>query len=451
MTQALPVPELIAQKRDGRALSNAQIAALIDAYARGHLPEEQMSALAMAIYFRGLSDEETAAWTEAMLRSGEILDFHSLGRPGLPGEHRDIGRPVVDKHSTGGVGDKVSLILAPLAAACGLTVPMVSGRGLGHTGGTLDKLEAIPGFSCELTPARFREVLAEVGCAITGASPKIAPADKRLYALRDVTGTVASIPLIVGSIMSKKLAEGLDALVLDVKVGKAAFMTTIEAARELADRMIAVGERMGVRTRAVLTRMEEPLGQMIGNANEVSEALACLEGHGDLALTALSIDQTVAMVAMGLALPENEARRRVQEALDSGEGHRRFVRMIEAQGGDLAGLPNPREELVLAAGRDGFVGAIDGLAIAQALVRLGAGRQKAGDPIDVRVGVKIDAPIGTSVCPSSPLMTVLMGERDIPADELEALRAAFTLSDAPTEASPLVLEWRQWDRQRETS
>ncbi|HRE89405.1 MAG TPA: thymidine phosphorylase, partial [Myxococcota bacterium] len=299
----LPVPELIARKRDGFALSSSEIGALIARYAAGDLPEEQMSALAMAILFRGLSDEETAAWTEAMLRSGEILDF------------RDIGRPVVDKHSTGGVGDKVSLILAPLAAACGLTVPMVSGRGLGHTGGTLDKLEAIPGFSCELSPERFREVLRDVGCAIIGASPQIAPADKRLYALRDVTATVPSTPLIVGSIMSKKLAEGLDALVLDVKVGHAAFMTTIEAARELADRMIAVGERMGVRTRAVLTRMEEPLGVMIGNNNEVREAIACLTGRGDAALTELTLQQAKAMVALGLGVSEPEARARVEAAL----------------------------------------------------------------------------------------------------------------------------------------
>lgn len=426
----LPVPELIAKKRDGHALSTADIAALIARYATGELPEEQMSALAMAIYFRGLSDEETAAWTEAMLRSGEILDF------------RDIGRPVVDKHSTGGVGDKVSLVLAPIAAACGLTVPMVSGRGLGHTGGTLDKLEAIPGFSTDLSPAKFREVLREVGCAIIGASPQIAPADKRLYALRDVTGTVPSTPLIVGSIMSKKLAEGLDALVLDVKVGSAAFMTTIEAARELADRMIAVGERMGVRTRAVLTRMEEPLGVMIGNNNEVREALDCLSGRGDPALTALTLDQASAMVALGLGVSDDEARARAMDAMKSSAALARFERMVAAQGGDLASLPEPLGEVSLRADRGGFVREIDGLAIAKTLVRLGAGRQRAGDTIDPLVGVRLDALVGQPVGAGAPIMTVFKGARDLPRHELEALSASVSIGDEALPARPLVLEWR---------
>lgn len=426
----LPVPELIAKKRDGFALSTAEIAALIARYATGELPEEQMSALAMAIFFRGLSDEETAAWTEAMLRSGEILDF------------RDIGRPVVDKHSTGGVGDKVSLVLAPIAAACGLTVPMVSGRGLGHTGGTLDKLEAIPGFSCDLSPERFREVLKDVGCAIIGASPQIAPADKRLYALRDVTATVPSTPLIVGSIMSKKLAEGLDALILDVKVGKAAFMTTIEAARELADRMIAVGERMGVRTRAVLTRMEEPLGVMIGNNNEVREAMSCLSGRGDSALTALSLEQAAAMVALGLGVTDDEARAMTTRALESGAALERFERMVAAQGGDLAALPEPLGEVTLTADREGFVGDIDGLAIAKALVRLGAGRQRAGDAIDPLVGVRIESRVGETVAVGTPLMTVFQGARELPAHELVALSAAVSIRDEAPPSRPLVLEWR---------
>lgn len=426
----LPVPELIAKKRDGHALSTAEIAALIARYATGELPEEQMSALAMAIFFRGLSDEETAAWTEAMLRSGEILDF------------REFGRPVVDKHSTGGVGDKVSLILAPIAAACGLTVPMVSGRGLGHTGGTLDKLEAIPGFSTDLTPAKFREVLREVGCAIIGASPQIAPADKRLYALRDVTGTVPSTPLIVGSIMSKKLAEGLDALVLDVKVGSAAFMTTIEAARELADRMIAVGERMGVRTRAILTRMEEPLGVMIGNNNEVREALACLSGRGDPALTALSLDQASAMVALGLGVSDDEARARVGRAFESGAALDRFERMVAAQGGDLTSLPEPLGEVSLRADRDGFVREIDGLAIAKTLVRLGAGRQRAGDTIDPLVGVRIDALVGQPVRAGTPIMTVFKGSRDLPEHELGVLSSAVSIGDEALAERPLGLEWR---------
>ena len=433
---AFAVPELIAKKRDGLGLSDEEIRGLVSRYATGDLPDEQMAALAMAIFFRGLDDRETATWTEAMLRSGEILDF------------RDIGRPVVDKHSTGGVGDKVSLVLAPIAAACGLTVPMVSGRGLGHTGGTLDKLEAIPGFSADLSPARFREVLRDVGCAIIGASAAIAPADKRLYALRDVTGTVASIPLIVGSIMSKKLAEGLDALVLDVKVGRAAFMTTREAAVDLADRMIAVGERMGVRTRAVLTRMEEPLGQMVGNINEVREAIECLEGHGDPTLTELCLSQAAAMIALGHGIADTEARRRAEEALTSGAALERFARMVTAQGGDLSDLPTPTSEVVLRAGGDGYVSDIDGLGIALALVRLGAGRQRSSDTIDPLVGLRVDAPVGTSVCPGAPLATVFLGATPAPQHELDLLRSAFTLTDEAAASRPLIplmpliLEWR---------
>jgi pyrimidine-nucleoside phosphorylase len=426
----LTVPELIGLKRDGHRLSDEAIAYLIDRYGRGELPDEQMSALAMAVYFRGLDDAETAAWTEAMLSSGEMLDF------------RDIGRPVVDKHSTGGVGDKVSLVLAPIAAACGLTVPMVSGRGLGHTGGTIDKLEAIPNFSADLSPGRFREVLRDVGAAIIGATKNIAPADKRLYALRDVTGTVPSIPLIVASIMSKKLAEGLDALVLDVKVGRAAFMPTLEAARELADRMIAVGLRMGVRTRAVLTRMEEPLGRMIGNACEVRESIDCLEGHGPAALTELCLAQAAEMVALGKGLDANSARGEVEHAWRSGAAREVFAKMVKAQGGDLEALPEARAEVVLRAGADGYVGAIDGLAIAQALVRLGAGRKVASDTIDPRIGLRIDAEVGQSVCPGAPLATLFLGDRDAPEHELGTLRGAFTLSDDPVAATPLILEWR---------
>ncbi len=424
------VPELIAMKRDGHRLSNEAISFLIGRYGRGELPDEQMSALAMAIYFRGLDDEETATWTESMLRSGETLDF------------RDIGRPVVDKHSTGGVGDKVSLVLAPLAAACGLTVPMVSGRGLGHTGGTIDKLEAVPGFSADLSPDTFRKVLADVGTAIIGATKNIAPADKRLYALRDVTGTVPSIPMIVASIMSKKLAEGLDALVLDVKVGRAAFMPTLEAARELADRMIAVGKRMGVQTRAVLTRMEEPLGRMVGNACEIEESIACLEGHGPEALTELCLEQAAAMVELGKGISKIEARAEVDRALTSGHARDVFERMVHAQGGKLTALPKPKSEITLRAGGDGYVSAIDGLAIAQALVRLGAGRQKASDSIDPRIGLRLDAPIGHSVCPEAPLATLFLGDRAVPERELEALREAFRLTEDPPSVSPLVLEWR---------
>ncbi len=413
------VPSVIAKKRDGLSLDDAEIRAIIDRYGRGELPDEQMSALAMAVYFRGLDDRETATWTEAMLRSGTTMDV------------RKLGRPVVDKHSTGGVGDKVSLILAPIAAACGLTVPMVSGRGLGHTGGTIDKLEAIPGFSADLAPERFERVLSDVGCAIIGATRDIAPADKRLYALRDVTATVSSIPLIVASIMSKKLAEGLDALVLDVKVGRAAFMTTLADARELARRMIAVGEAMGVRTQAILTRMEEPLGAMIGNACEVVESVACLEGHGHAGLTHLVVEQAAMMVSLGHRVTLDEGRARARAALDSGRAREVFEQMVVAQGGRLVDLPQPTGETVLRADDDGYVAGIDGLAIAQTLVKMGAGRQVSSDVIDPRIGVRIEAERGANVCPGAPLATVFHGDRAPSAEHLAAIAKAFSLGDAP--------------------
>ncbi|MFO0748931.1 MAG: thymidine phosphorylase [Myxococcota bacterium] len=424
-------PEVIARKRDGLALGDDDIRGIIAAYASGALAEEQMAALAMAIYFRGLDDRETATWTEAMLRSGRVLDF---------GHH---GKPVVDKHSTGGVGDKVSLVLAPIAAAAGLLVPMVSGRGLGHTGGTIDKLESIPGFRADLDLAGFDKVLDQVGCAIIGATADIAPADKRLYALRDVTATVSSIPLIVSSIMSKKLAEGLSALFLDVKVGRAAFMPTVAAATELAQRMIAVGLRMGVRTRAMLTRMEEPLGAMVGSANEVREAVACLEGHGDRALTDLCLAQAAEM-ALGHGLALDDALVRARAELDSGRAREVFGKMVAAQGGDLDALPEPPGETVVRADRDGFVTGIDGLEVALALVGLGAGRKKAGDPIDPTVGVRVEAPRGASVCPSAPLVTVFHGlgagsGRAPDGLAIARLRAAWQLGDEPPDAAALVL------------
>jgi len=425
---SLHVPSVIARKRDGLTLSDADIRELIGRYGRGELPDEQMSALAMAVYFKGLDDRETATWTEAMLRSGEVMDV------------RHLGRPVVDKHSTGGVGDKVSLVLAPIAAACGLTVPMVSGRGLGHTGGTIDKLEAIPGFSADLGAPDFERILGDVGCAIIGATKAIAPADKRLYALRDVTGTVASIPLIVASIMSKKLAEGLDALVLDVKVGRAAFMPTLIAARELARRMIAVGQAMGVRTSAILTRMEEPLGHMVGNACEIEESLACLEGQGPFELVELCIEQAAMMLALGHRIDLEEARADARQALDSGRAREIFERMIVAQGGRLQDLPKPRGETILRAPCDGWVAAIDGLRIAQTLVKMGAGRQVASDPIDPRVGVRIEAMRGDNVCPGAPLATVFHGERDPQPEHLAALAAAFTLAETAPAQAPLILE-----------
>ncbi|PKN56332.1 MAG: thymidine phosphorylase [Deltaproteobacteria bacterium HGW-Deltaproteobacteria-14] len=422
------IVEIIAAKRDGAPLSDAEIRHVVDSYARGALPEEQMAALAMAIWFKGLDARETGTWTDAMLRSGTVLDLSALPRR-------------VDKHSTGGVGDKVSLILAPAAAACGVTVPMVSGRGLGHTGGTIDKLEAIPGFSADLTVARFEAILGDVGCAIIGATADIAPADKRLYALRDVTATVSSLPLIVSSIMSKKLAEGIEGLVLDVKVGGAAFMRTLPDARALAAGMIAVGERMGVRVIAFITRMDEPLGRMVGNACEVAESVALLEGGGPPELRELIVTLTGAMVEIAHGVSAAEGRARVAASLDDGAARSRFGRMVAAQGGDLAALAPPAGETVVRAPRAGWVTAIDGMAVALTCSRLGAGRRVASDPIDPAVGVRVDAPRGTRVTADAPLCTIFHGDAGPPPPEAVAsLAAAFSLGAEPEPTPPLVVE-----------
>ncbi len=424
------IVEIIAAKRDGHTLSDEEIRWLIAEYAVERLPDEQMAALAMAIYFRGLDDRESGTWTDAMLRSGRILDLSALG----PGR--------VDKHSTGGVGDKVSLPLAPAVAACGAKIPMVSGRGLGHTGGTIDKLESIPGFDASLSIARFEEILGDVGCAIIGQTGDIAPADKRLYALRDVTGTVASLPLIVASIMSKKLAEGIEGLVLDVKVGGAAFMKTREDARRLAQGMIAVGERMGVRVVAFLTRMEEPLGRMVGNACEIAESLAVLRGDGPPDLVELVETLGGAMVEIAQGVSPEAGREQVRAAIADGRALDRFERMVRAQGGDLsAGLPQPTGETTISAPRDGWVSAIDGLEIGLASVTLGAGRRERGDTIDPAVGVRIDAPRGTRVAAGDPLLTILHGASGPPEDAAVArLAAAITIGDEAPGAAPIVLE-----------
>ena len=422
------IVEIIAAKRDGAPLSDPEIRHVVDSYARGALPEEQMAALAMAIWFKGLDARETGTWTDAMLRSGTVLDLSALPRR-------------VDKHSTGGVGDKVSLILAPAAAACGVTVPMVSGRGLGHTGGTIDKLEAIPGFSADLAIPRFEAILGDVGCAIIGATADIAPADKRLYALRDVTGTVSSLPLIISSIMSKKLAEGIEGLVLDVKVGSAAFMRTLPDARALAEGMIAVGERMGVHVVAFITRMDEPLGRMVGNACEVAESVALLDGGGPPELRELIVTLTGAMVEIAHGVSAAEGRTRVAASLDDGTARARFERMITAQGGDLAGLAPPRAETVVRAPRAGWVTAIDGMQVALTCSHLGAGRRVASDTIDPAVGVRIDAPRGTRVAADAPLCTIFHGAAGPPPrDAMERLAAAFALGPDPGPTPPLVVE-----------
>jgi pyrimidine-nucleoside phosphorylase len=397
--------ELIRRKRDGGSLAPEEIRELIAAYTRGELPDYQAAALLMAIYFRGLEPHELEAWTDAMLHSGEVLDLSSL--PGVK----------VDKHSTGGVGDMISLALAPLAAACGAVVPMISGRGLGHTGGTLDKLEAIPGLRVDLPVDRFCAQLGRVGVAMIGQTERLAPADRRLYALRDVTGTVESIPLISSSIMSKKLASGIDALVLDVKVGSGAFMKTRERARALAATMCAIGRAAGKRVTAFLTDMDQPLGRWVGNAHEVREAIAQLRGQGEPDVRELVLTLTAEMLVLArLADDMVAARQRLERAIVDGSALARFAAMVEAQGGSARSvleeeLPMAPDHLEVVAppqgdngGEGGVVQAIDAEAIGMAALALGAGRLRKEDAVDPAVGLWLHKKVGEAVEPGEPLV-----------------------------------------------
>ena len=415
--------ELIRAKRDGRALTDDEIRWLIAAYTAGEVADEQMSALLMAVYFRGLAPAELRAWTAAMVGSGERLDLAA------------VGAPTVDKHSTGGVGDKVSLVLAPLVASCGAAVPQLSGRGLGHTGGTLDKLEAIPGWRAGLPAAEMIAVLRATGCVICAAGAGLAPADRKLYALRDVTGTVESIPLIASSIMSKKIAEGTAALVLDVKVGTGAFMTELPAARELAATMVSLGADAGVRTAALLTRMDVPLGRAVGNAVEVEEAVATLRGQGppDLA------EVTLALAAEMLALAGIEAD--PAAALADGRALDRYRSMIKAQGGDPdAPLPQARRAEPVTAGRAGWLWRLDARAVGVAAWRLGAGRARKEDPVSASAGVLCLAKPGERVEAGQPLLELRADDPSRFARARAALAGAIEIGPEPFAAAPLVIE-----------
>lgn len=384
--------DIILKKRDGGALGRQEIAFFVQGVASGSLPDYQASALLMAIVFRGMTAEETTDLTDAMIRSGSRLDLSDL-----PG-------PKVDKHSTGGVGDKSSLIIAPIVAACGALVPMMSGRGLGHTGGTLDKLESIPGFRTDLSIPEMKASLAAVGCALVGQSATIAPADKKLYALRDVTGTIESIPLISASIMSKKIAEGTDALVLDVKTGAGAFMKTPADARALAESLVRIGKAFGVKTQAVITSMDWPIGRAVGNANEVVESIETLKGRGPVDLVKGSLDLAERMlVSAGVAKDRAEATALAGKAIDSGQAVERFRAIIERQGGDprviddYSRLPKAPNEHVVTAPSAGFVTALDAGLIGRASVMLGGGRDTAEEAIDPGVGIIIIATVGDAV------------------------------------------------------
>ncbi|MFC0446693.1 thymidine phosphorylase [Rhodococcus jostii] len=418
---------IIAAKRDGRELSGAEIDWVVEAFTRGVVADEQMSALAMAIYFRGMTREEVSRWTTAMISSGRRLDFTHLGRP------------TVDKHSTGGVGDKITLPLAPLVAACGAAVPQLSGRGLGHTGGTLDKLESIPGWRADLDTSEMAEILSDpaVGAVVCAAGADLAPADRRLYALRDVTGTVESIPLIASSIMSKKIAEGTGALVLDVKVGSGAFMKKLDDARELAQTMVDLGSDAGVRTMALLTAMDAPLGHTAGNALEVRESLEVLAGGGPSDVVELTLALAREMLkAAGIDGVDPADKLRDGSAMD------RWRKMITAQGGDpYAPLPTARHTEVLLSESDGVVCGLDAMAVGLAAWRLGAGRARQGEPVQAGAGIELHAKPGETVSVGTPLVTLHTDTPERFAAAKAALSEAWTVvADAPSVTAPLVIE-----------
>jgi pyrimidine-nucleoside phosphorylase len=413
---------MIARKRDGGEHSAEEIASFLSGYLRGDVADYQMAAWLMAVCIRGMTRAETLALTRAMVASGEVLDL------------RAIEGVKVDKHSTGGVGDKVTLIAAPLAAACGVRVPKLSGRALAHTGGTLDKLESVPGLTVDLDPERFIRQVREIGLAVAAQSPRMVPADKALYALRDVTATVPSVPLIASSIMSKKIAAGADAIVLDVKFGRGAFMPDIAAAEELAKEMVLLGEGAGRRTVALVTAMDNPLGRSVGNALEIQEALDVLGGHGDDELVQVSL--TVAREMCWLAEVEKDPG----DALRSGAGRDLFLRMLAAQGGDLAkGLPVAAVQRALAAPSDGYVESIDALAVGLACLELGAGRARKEDMVDPAAGLVIEAPVGAQVRAGDPLVTVHARSDELVGRVRSRLEKAWRLSDSPVTRPPHVL------------
>ncbi|GAA0739133.1 thymidine phosphorylase [Dactylosporangium roseum] len=416
--------DVIRTKRDKGRLSDEQIDWVVDAYTRGAVADEQMSALAMAILLNGMTAAEIARWTAAMIASGERLDLS------------EVGRPTVDKHSTGGVGDKITLPLTPLVAACGAAVPQLSGRGLGHTGGTLDKLEAIPGFGTKLTNEQFVEQLRTVGAAICAAGEGLAPADRKLYALRDVTGTVEAIPLIASSIMSKKIAEGTGALVLDVKFGSGAFMRDVADARELAQTMVELGKAHDVTTVALLTDMEVPLGRAVGHSVEVEESLEVLAGGGPQDVVALAMALAREMLdAAGLADADPQA------AIDDGRAMDSWRALVRAQGGDPdAPLPVADEVERITADRDGYVATMDAYAVGVAAWRLGAGRARKEDPVSSSAGIILHRKPGAAVKAGDVIMELRAEDAAKLPAALEVARTAVTVAEAPPNPRPLILD-----------
>ncbi|HEX2133958.1 MAG TPA: thymidine phosphorylase [Actinophytocola sp.] len=414
--------DVIRAKRDGGRLTDEQIDWVVDAYTRGAVADEQMSALAMAIFLNGMTAAETAHWTRAMVDSGERLSWPT-------------GRPTVDKHSTGGVGDKITLPLAPLVAACGAAVPQLSGRGLGHTGGTLDKLESIPGWRAQLSTEEIGAQLASVGAVVCAPTEGLAPADRKLYALRDVTGTVECVPLIASSIMSKKIAEGAGGLVLDVKVGSGAFMPDLAAARELASALVEIGVEHGLRISAMITDMSAPLGRAVGNAVEVAESVEVLRGGGPADV----VELTLALAREMLALAGIDAD--PAEVLASGRAYETWRAMISAQGGDPdAELPSPAHVETVTAERDGVVASLDARAVGVAAWRLGAGRARKEDPVQAAAGVVCRAKPGERVRAGEPVLELRTDTPNAVPSALAVLSDAFVIADEAPPATPLVIE-----------
>ena len=427
--------DLIHRKRSGEELAPEELQHLVDGYTRGDIPDYQMSAFLMATFFSGMSDREVSAMTESMLHSGSIVDLSGI--PGLK----------VDKHSTGGVGDKTSLIASPIAAAAGVVVPMISGRALGHTGGTLDKLESIPGFRTDLSIDEFKALLAEHKLAFIGQTPEITPADGKLYALRDATATVESIPLIASSIMSKKLAVGLDAIVLDVKVGSGAFMKKQVEARRLAQMMVGIGRRLDKRVQALITDMNQPLGYAIGNALEVMEVSQTLQNAGPADLTRLSLELAARMIYLGkITKTLDEAREMAQQKLLDGSGYRKLKDVIAAQGGNpqvldrFELLPNATGAQDISTARGGYVSAIDAELIGQASSMIGAGRNTKEDSIDPAVGVILEVKVGQKIDPDSILCRIYHTTSDNLEEAAELVEDAFKISQQPVEERDLILE-----------
>jgi pyrimidine-nucleoside phosphorylase len=427
--------DIIQKKRDGGVLTPDEIRFFVAGVTDFSLPDYQAAALLMAIFLRGMTDEETAVLTDSMVQSGFRVDLSDI--PGVK----------VDKHSTGGVGDKTSLVVAPLVAACGGVVPMMSGRGLGHTGGTLDKLESIPGFRTNLSISEMRDSLAAIGCAMIGQTAQIAPADKKLYAVRDVTGTVESIPLITASIMSKKIAEGIDALVLDVKAGRGAFMKTLDAARTLAHSLVATGKAAGVNTQAVVTAMNWPIGSAVGNANEVIECIELLKGNRRADLMGLSLELSERMlVAAGVAKNRSEAAAMCRRVLESGEALERFRAVIERQGGDprviddYSLMPDAPGEHIIKAEAAGFVTELDAGLVGRASVMLGGGRDTVEDEIDPGVGITVAATVGDAVDVGDPILRVAYRDESRLSSALPLLSAAVRVAERRRPSAPLIMD-----------